>query len=78
MRQGIGIVMGLVMVAVALFMFPMVVTGANEIIGHANISNFTGLDDIAAIAPTVIFLALIFGGGYMTVRSVRSYKRKAR
>ncbi len=57
-------VVGTVMIAVAIILFPIVLTGANSILANVNSQSFTGLDDIVAIAPTVVFVSLLFGGGY--------------
>lgn len=75
MKGKMTIVMGIVMIALAILMFPMVLTGTNEILSHNDIDDYTGLGDIASIAPTIIFLALIVAGSVTTVKGVRKQKK---
>ena len=60
LRMGLG----LVGIAIAFIIFPIVLTGVNSITSHTHIAAFTGLSDVANIAPLVIFCGLLFGGGY--------------
>lgn len=70
------IVIGIVMLAVCLIVFPIVMTGANEILqwtgtGSATIADFTGLGTLVAIAPMLIFLAMLISGGILTFQGFR-------
>jgi len=65
-RDTTKIVIGLVMIAVALIVFPLVMTAANEILQTATIADYTGLETLVAIAPLLIFISLIAGGGWLT------------
>jgi len=75
----LGILVGIVMMAMAFTMFPIILDGANEILTHTAIASFTGLDSLVSIGPTLIFVFLLFGGiglsGYSGYRAVR--KRRA-
>ncbi len=68
------IVLGIVLIAVAFYMFPMVITGTQSILTHANITDYTGLSDLAGIAPTVIFVGLLFTGALSSYSGVRKYR----
>ncbi len=65
---------GLVLIMVAFLMFPMVLTGAVSIT-DANTTNLTGLTDIVGIAPTVVFIALLFSGSMVGWSGIRSRGR---
>jgi len=60
MRMGLG----LVAIAISFIIFPIVLTGVASITSHTHIAAFTGLSDVANIAPLVIFVGMLFGGGY--------------
>lgn len=71
------IVIGLVMIAVALIVFPIVMTGANEVLnwsgtGSATIADFTGLETLVKIAPLLIFIGFLAGGGILTFAGFRA------
>ena len=44
---------------------------------HGILSYFTALETIVAIAPAVLFLAMVFGSGALIVSGARAYKRKS-
>lgn len=60
MRMGLGFIA----IAISLIIFPIVLTGVAAVTSHTHIAAFTGLSDVANIAPLVIFVGLLFGGGY--------------
>lgn len=64
-----GVLLGLVMIAISFIVFPIVLDGADEILGHANITDYTGLADIAAIGPLLVFVVMLFGGLGLTIYS---------
>ncbi len=73
-------VVGIVMIAVCLIVFPIVLTAANEILqwtgtGSATISDFTGLETLVAISATLIYIGLLVGGGWLTFTGVKGYRR---
>ena len=71
-------VMGIISIAIAFIVFPIVLDGVTEITGHAGIATFTGLSAVAAIAPLIIFVGLLAAGGlgiYQGVRGGRKSKR---
>ncbi len=73
------IIIGIVMIAVAFILFPLVLDGADEIRTATNgtvnatalIDNYTGLSSVVAIGPTLVFVALLFGGAIMGILGVR-------
>lgn len=74
------VILGIVMIAVAFAIFPVVLEGAEEIRTHANISSYTGLSSMVEIGPTVVFVVFLFGGiagvGAGGVMAVRSRRRR--
>lgn len=70
------LVMGIVMVAIAFIVFPIILTGAATILADANLADYTGLESVVSVAPMVIFVAMLFGGGVLTFQGVKSYKGK--
>ena len=72
------VVVGLVLIAVAFIIFPIVLTGAGEITGWTganaseNITQFTGLEPMVKVGPLLIFIGLLAGGGILTFTGVRA------
>ena len=64
-RNKSQILTGIVMIMIAFVMFPIVLDGAASVLA-ANTTNMTGLDDVVAISPVVIFLMLLLGGGWLS------------
>lgn len=71
-------VIGLVLIAVALIVFPIVLTGVNEILtwseGGANVGTFTGLETLVKIAPLLLFIGFLTSGGILTFTGFREWK----
>ncbi len=65
---------GIIMIAVAFIMFPIILEGAQTILTDANLADYTGLETIVGIAPTLIFVSMLFGGGVLTYLGVKSKK----
>ena len=65
---------GLILIAVAFVVFPIVLEGAQTILTDANLADYTGLETIVSIAPTLIFVGMLLGGGVMTYLGVKSRK----
>ena len=57
------VVIGLVGIAISFLLFPIIMDATYGVTNHDNIALFTGLDDIANIAPLVIFVGMLFGSG---------------
>ena len=68
------IVMGIVMVAVAFIIFPLILEGADEVRTAGNISEYTGLSSVVSVGPTVVFVAMLFGGGVALVSGIRGMR----
>jgi len=54
--------LGLVMIAVAFIIFPIVIEGAETARTHASIASYTGLSSLVKIGPTKTSVGLLFGG----------------
>lgn len=66
---------GLILIAVAFILFPIVMEGAKTILADANLKDYTGLKTIVSIAPTLVFVSVLFGGGVMTYLGVKQGRR---
>lgn len=66
---------GLILIAVAFIVFPIVMEGANTILSDANISDYTGLETLVKIAPTLIFISMLLGGGVLTALGLGAGKK---
>lgn len=62
---------GIILIAVSFIMFPIVLEGAATILDDANLADYTGLETIVSIAPTLVFVSMLFGGGVMTYLGVK-------
>ena len=69
-------VSGLVLIVIALAMFPIVLDGTNTILSDANIADYTGLESIVEIAPLIILVGLLFSGGFFMYSGARSIRRR--
>ena len=81
MGSTMRIALGLVGIAIAFIIFPIVLTAAAAIMNNANIANYTGLSDVVGISPLVLLVGLLFGSGasvYSGIRMRRRKRRKAR
>ena len=68
------IVMGIVMVAVAFIIFPLILEGADEVRTAGNITEYTGLSSVVSVGPTVVFVSMLFGGGVALVSGIRGMR----
>lgn len=72
------IALGVVGLAIAFIVFPIVMTAAATIMNNANIANYTGLSDVVGIAPLVILVGIMFGSGASVYSGVRMRRRKSK
>ena len=75
--QSMKVVIGLVMIAITFFIFPIIMDGCVTILTDANIATYTGLDDLVKVTPLILYVGLLFGGGSM-IASGTGATRKAR
>ena len=65
---------GIVAIAIAFVIFPIVLDSTNTILGTANISTYTGLSSVVKVAPLIVFVGLLFGGGWSLFTGAKSLK----
>jgi len=72
-------VIGIVGIAIAFIVFPIVMTGAAAIISNSHIGDYTGLPEIVKISPLVVFVGILFASGGAVYGSAKKIykKRKA-
>ena len=56
--------LGIVMIAIAFVIFPIVLDATDTVLASANITTYTGLQSVVKIAPLIVFVGLLFGGGF--------------
>jgi len=69
-------VFGIVQIILFVSLFLTILTGFYTLYGTANASEYTAFTTVVAIAPTVLFLAGIFGGTATAVSGARSRRRR--
>jgi len=69
-------ILGIVVIAISFIIFPIVLEGTDEILSNANISDYTGLEAIVKIAPMLVMVGLIFGGGVLVWKGVGETRRR--
>lgn len=73
------IVGGIVCIAIALILFPIVLDGVQTILTDANLADYTGLEAVASVTPLLVFVGLIFSGGFLTftgAKEARSSRKR--
>ena len=69
------IILGLVLIAVGFVVFPIVITGAEQVRLATNVSQYTGLTQLIGIAPTLVFVGFLFAGvlvGFFGAKQLKS------
>lgn len=76
--QGMKVVIGLVMIAITFFIFPIIMDGCKTILTDANIASYTGLDNLVKVTPLLLYVGLLFGGAAMIASGTgaTSYARR--
>lgn len=69
-------ILGLVVIAISFIIFPIILEGTDTILSNANISDYTGLAAIVKIAPMLVMVGLIFGGGVLVWKGVGETRRR--
>lgn len=73
-RNILSIVMGVIAVAIAFVIFPIILDGAQSILSDANIADYTGLQAIVEVSPLIVFVAMLFGGGLLAFKGYSGYR----
>lgn len=70
------ILLGIVTIAVSFIVFPIVLEGTDTILANTNISNYTGLQAIVQIAPMLVMIAMLFGGGLLVFKGYQGTRAR--
>jgi len=70
------VILGIVVVAISFIVFPIILEGTDEILSNANIADYTGLEAIVKIAPMLVMVGLIFGGGLLIWKGTGETRRR--
>jgi len=57
-------IVGIVMIAIALVIFPIVLDASDVIISHNSTATYTGLLPLVKVFPLIVFVGLLVGGGF--------------
>lgn len=71
----LAIVMGVIAIAIAFVIFPIVLDGAATILADVNLADYTGLEAIVQVAPLIVFVAMLFGGGLLAFKGASGYRK---
>ena len=74
----ISMVMGIIAIAIAFVIFPIVLDATSGILTHEGIATFTGLSSIAKVAPLIVFVGLLAGGGFGLFKGVSGLRKRTR
>lgn len=74
-NQLTSIVIGIIMIMISFIMFGVVLDSVDTLLswtgaGGTTLADFTGLTAIVTIAPLIIFIGLLAGGGWLTFRGL--------
>lgn len=70
------VILGIVVVAISFIVFPIILEGTDTILSNANISDYTGLEAIVKIAPMLVMVGLIFGGGLLIWKGTSETRKR--
>ncbi|MBA7604401.1 hypothetical protein ES703_11521 [subsurface metagenome] len=74
----LAMVMGIIAIAIAFVIFPVVMDAVSTITTHADIAEYTGLASIAKVAPLIVFVGLLASGGFAMYKGVTTIRKKSK
>jgi len=74
-RDILTMVLGIIAIAIAFVVFPIVMDASHTILSNANIGDYTGLSSIAAVAPLIVFVGLLFTGGFSMYKGISGMRK---
>ena len=66
------LVIGIIMLAIVIFVFPLVLDGTAAILADANLADYTGLESVVGFTPLLIWLSVLISGGLLTYSGVKA------
>lgn len=72
----LNIVLGIITIAVAFVVFPIITDTVSDLLADTNIANFTGLEAILKICPVLVLIAMLFGGGLLVFKGTKEYRAR--
>ena len=66
------LVIGIIMLAIVIFVFPLVLDGTAAILADANLADYTGLESVVGFTPLLIWLSVLISGGLLTYSGIKS------
>ena len=77
-RDTMKIVLGIIAIAIAFIVFPIILDGAATILADANLADYTGLEAVVQVSPLLIFVSMLFTGGLLTFQGIKSKRARSR
>lgn len=71
MGDTMKLVIGIVMIAVCIIVFPIALSGIDTILNMGSIGDYTGLETMVQITPLLIWIGVLLGGGLLTFQGFR-------
>lgn len=68
-------VLGIIAIAIAFVVFPVVMDATHTIVSNANIGDYTGLESIAKVAPLIVFVGLLASGGFSMYKGITGMRK---
>ena len=68
------VLIGVIVTVVALILAPVILDQVATVTSNANISNYPGTKSIAELIPLVYIVGVLFLGGFLAFRGLRSGK----
>jgi hypothetical protein len=65
---------GIIGIAIAFVMFPIVLDGTATILSFASLETYTGLESVVKVAPLIVFVGLLFGGGFSMFSGIKGLR----
>ena len=74
----LNIVLGIITIAIAFVVFPIITESVAGLLADENTASFTGLESILKICPLIVLVSMLFGGGLLVFKGAKEYRaRKA-
>ena len=71
MGNTMKLVIGLIAIAIAFIVFPIVLDGIATVLADVNLADYTGLEAVVSVTPLLVWVSLLFTGGLLTFQALK-------